>query len=169
MRKRNMAKKTKLSKGFTLVEMMIVIAVIAILATMAIPKLTELLEEAKASETSGVFKMYADKMKFIKDKDGVYPEELPTVTLDGDAKFEYKAVSSGIDTTGGKCFAMQAKLITTDTAATPRIVYFIHQEDNETTTCIDAINSAGSISPAITVETIGKGEDWKGNIYYGKY
>jgi prepilin-type N-terminal cleavage/methylation domain-containing protein len=153
------------SKGFTLVEMMIVIAVIAILATMAIPKLTAVLEEAKASETSGVFKMYADKMKFIKDKDGEYPADLPTVKLDGDAKFDYSLVASGIDTTNYKCFAIQAEL----KDDTDRVIYFIHQEDETTTTCLDAINSESGQTASDTVANIGKGENWKGNIYYGKY
>src|SRR5690554_7356934 len=59
-----MLKKLRMKKeGFTLVELMIVVAIIGILAAIAIPAFLKYIKSSKASEATGIMKKMADGSK----------------------------------------------------------------------------------------------------------
>ncbi len=71
----------KISKGFTLIEIMIAVVILAILATVATPKFNTLIRKSKESkliESLGVMRNAID-VEFTK-KNGKYPAEIiPTM------------------------------------------------------------------------------------------
>ena len=100
MKKLNSKKSGK--KGFTLMEMLIVVAIIAILVAIAIPTYTNALTKAKeATDLANVRAYYAETvMKHMLD-DEVYPttdiDEGETLTIDG-VDYELQAGSATMNT-----------------------------------------------------------------------
>lgn len=67
------------NKGFTLVELMIVVAVIGILAAVAIPKFGNMLEKAKEGATKGNLGSLSSAIaSYYADQQGWYPVSLDT-------------------------------------------------------------------------------------------
>lgn len=72
---------TKKQKGFTLVELMIVVAIIGVLAAVAIPKFADMLEKSREGATKGNLSAIKSAVSnYYADQQGVYPNTLDTAT-----------------------------------------------------------------------------------------
>lgn len=68
---------TKRSKGFTLIELMIVVAIIGILAAVAIPKFADLVTKSKEASAKGSLGAVRSAISiYYGDTEGVYPANL---------------------------------------------------------------------------------------------
>jgi prepilin-type N-terminal cleavage/methylation domain-containing protein len=71
----------KNSKGFTMVELMIVVSIIGLLAAIAVPKFGDMLEKAREGATkSGQSSIRSAIATYYADQGGVYPTTLDTNT-----------------------------------------------------------------------------------------
>jgi prepilin-type N-terminal cleavage/methylation domain-containing protein len=71
----------KNQKGFTLVELMIVVAIIGILAAIAIPKFADMLEKSREGATKGnLSSINSGIALFVSDNQGQGPQSLDTAT-----------------------------------------------------------------------------------------
>jgi prepilin-type N-terminal cleavage/methylation domain-containing protein len=76
--------KIKKSKGFTLIELMIVVAIIGILAAVAIPKFADLVTKSKeASVKGGLGALRSAVSIYYGDMEGVYPNSLFAALTNG--------------------------------------------------------------------------------------
>lgn len=85
-----MFKKLSKKKGFTLMEMMIVVAIIAILIAIIVPTFKGALDRANAAaDEANLRAYYAEQMAnaVLEDKDPVAPKDTKTITVSG---VEYK-------------------------------------------------------------------------------
>jgi len=70
--------------GFTLIELMIVVAIIGILAAIAIPKFADLIRESKEGATKGNLGSIRSAMSiYYGDQQGVYPTAINSLTENG--------------------------------------------------------------------------------------
>src|SRR5271157_2664896 len=85
-------RKIRQSFGFTLIELMIVVAIISILATIAIPKFADLIRKSKEGATKGNLGAIRSALSiYYSDMEGVYPCQyavgamscLPFLTVNG--------------------------------------------------------------------------------------
>lgn len=73
---------TKKQKGFTLVELMIVVAIIGVLAAVAIPKFADMLEKSREGATKGNLSAIKSGISnYYADQQGQYPNTLDTQTM----------------------------------------------------------------------------------------
>lgn len=73
----SMFKKNK--KGFTLIELMIVVAIIGILAAIAIPRFAQMLERSREGATKGNLGAIRSSVSiYYGDKEGTWPTDLTT-------------------------------------------------------------------------------------------
>ncbi len=69
----------KNKKGFTLIELMIVVAIIGILAAIAIPKFAQMLEKSREGATKGnLAAMRSAVTIYYSEKEGTWPGDLTT-------------------------------------------------------------------------------------------
>ena len=72
------AKKGK-KKGFTLIELMIVVAIIGILAAIAVPKFAQMLEKSREGATKGNLSAIRSAVTiYYSEKEGVWPTDITT-------------------------------------------------------------------------------------------
>jgi prepilin-type N-terminal cleavage/methylation domain-containing protein len=70
--------------GFTLIELMIVVAIIGILASIAIPKFSELIRKSSEGATKGNIGAIRGALSiYFGDQEGVYPGDVAILTLNG--------------------------------------------------------------------------------------
>jgi type IV pilus assembly protein PilE len=90
--------------GFTLIELMIVVAIIGIIAAIALPSYTQYVEKARAADAksallslaSAMERFYTENMTYVNaeigsDAGDIFPDEAP---LDGSAKFYTLVIDS---------------------------------------------------------------------------
>lgn len=76
----------KREKGFTLIELMIVVAIIGILAAIAIPRFADLIKKSKEGATKGNLGALRSALSiYYGEQEGVYPNTL--ATLASEAKY----------------------------------------------------------------------------------
>lgn len=74
-----MSKLYENKKGFTLIELMIVVAIIGILAAIAIPRFAQMLERSRDGATKGNLGALRSAVSiYYGDKEGVWPTDLTT-------------------------------------------------------------------------------------------
>ena len=74
----------KNQKGFTLIELMIVVAIIGILAAVAIPKFAEMMERSRDGATKGNIGALKSAVSiYYGDHEGTYPSDLTAPYLSG--------------------------------------------------------------------------------------
>ena len=80
-----MRKGMKAKRGFTLIELMIVVAIIGILAAIAIPKFADLIRKSNEGATKGNLGSIRSALSiYYGDAEGVYPATPEVLTLGGD-------------------------------------------------------------------------------------
>ncbi len=79
--------KEHLKKGFTLVELMVVIAIIGILASIGIPRFSKFIIDAKATEAIRNISRIAEVTQAYKDVNRVYPNEGEEILEKGSKSF----------------------------------------------------------------------------------
>ena len=76
--------KTSGKKGFTLIELMIVVAIIGILAAIAIPKFAELIRKSSEGASKGNLGAVRSAMSiYYGDMEGIYPTLMASLTVAG--------------------------------------------------------------------------------------
>ena len=92
------------NKGFTLIELAVVLAIIAVLAAVLTPVVTGYLDQARVTRAAADVRTIADAVKLYKTDTGVYPffnssaaatEPVTTTDIAGDS--DYVASSGGTD------------------------------------------------------------------------
>lgn len=75
----------KIRNGFTLIELMIVVAIIGILAAISIPKFAELIRKSEEGATKGSLSSIRSGLRvYYADNEGLYPSDnLACLTLNG--------------------------------------------------------------------------------------
>lgn len=72
----------KANKGFTLIELMIVVAIIGILAAIAIPKFADLIRKSNEGATRGNLGAVRSALSiYYGDMEGVYPDNVTALTI----------------------------------------------------------------------------------------
>jgi prepilin-type N-terminal cleavage/methylation domain-containing protein len=156
-------------KGFTLVEMMIVVAIIAILAGIAIPEYTKYVMKSKAAESARFMKQIADaEVQYYSTHSGKYVNgDLGPLGVDipVSAMFDYNVTT---DTANNTCFTVYAVGKTGGDKDIEGKVISLVYPDKSATAC--KVAGVGATSTDAKLEAIDvNSEYWDGNLYFGNY
>ena len=109
----------KKEKGFTLIELMVVVAILAILAIVAIPRILSALENARRSEAVATATTIANAVERYYIEHEIYPNLTPAVgdtganllldTVSADAGDDYPPLSNYLDVRNLDSFAVAVK------------------------------------------------------------
>jgi len=120
----------KKQNGFTLIELMIVVAIIGILSAVAIPKFSDMLEKSREGATKGnvgaiksaVSIYYGDNQGIFPDdldtalnKFGAYLDRMPPVKVRGPNTFKLSGTDISVTIDTDKALALVADNIATNT------------------------------------------------------
>jgi prepilin-type N-terminal cleavage/methylation domain-containing protein len=87
-------------KGFTLIELMIVVAIIGILAAIAIPKFADLINKSKEGATKGALSSVRSALQvYYGDNEGWFPTDSLAILIE-DAKYINEIPVAKLPTTG---------------------------------------------------------------------
>jgi len=90
----------KVKQGFTLIELMIVVAIIGILAAIAIPKFADLINKSKEGATKGALSSVRSALQvYYGDNEGWFPADNLAILIQ-DAKYINEIPVAKIPTTG---------------------------------------------------------------------
>lgn len=83
-------------KGFTLIELMIVVVIIGILAALAIPRFMEATKKAKQSEAKTILKQIYTLERTYRQAEGEYSDVLDDIGFDlpPNAKYDYEVTGT---------------------------------------------------------------------------
>lgn len=127
------------NKGFTLIEMMVVVAIIAVLAAVAIPKFMKSMDAAKSIEAVTNMGRIADALNSYYAQYGIFPTtpndmtagvtgsgdisaDLPTVDLSGSVNWAYKVKTSS----SSNQFCITATAVTVSSFANNKSIYYVN-------------------------------------------
>jgi prepilin-type N-terminal cleavage/methylation domain-containing protein len=80
----NMTQKKRTNSGFTLIELMIVVAIIGILAAIAIPKFASLIRKSSEGASKGNLGSIRSALSiYYGDMEGQYPSDIAALTISG--------------------------------------------------------------------------------------
>jgi type IV pilus assembly protein PilA len=85
-------------KGFTLIELMIVVVIIGILAALAIPRFMQATTKSKQSEAKQILKQIYTMERAYRQEEGVYTLNLGDLGVDimADARYAYTVTSADL-------------------------------------------------------------------------
>lgn len=110
---------SKLNRGFTLIELMIVVAVVGILAAVAYPAYTEYAARARRAEASAVVLEVSQFMRRAYSANDVFPTTLPngTITLPRESATASAIYSVNVTSDQTSTFTVTARVSTTGALA----------------------------------------------------
>lgn len=102
--------KPRKAKGFTLIELMIVVAIIGILAAIAIPKFAELIRKSKEGATKGNLGALRSALTIYYSENEMFPDTAANVTTYLKTKYIEAIPTADVGTTAyhGKSAAINA-------------------------------------------------------------
>jgi len=128
-------KKLRAKKGFTLIELMIVVAILGILAAIAIPTYMDYAARAKVSEAVSLLSGLGNAIAEYHTSRGVMPDNIDVIGGAKTSKYVTRMTWGGSGTAGNNVYAsVNATLdnITSAVNGKTLSLYVIYRADNET-------------------------------------
>jgi prepilin-type N-terminal cleavage/methylation domain-containing protein len=132
----------RLQKGFTLIELMIVISIIAILAAILIPNFLHARAESQTAACEGNLKQLATALEeYAVDNSGTYPADFPSL-IAANAGVYLKVVPP--DPAGGVAYALAVPAVAPCTQLQPNTYKITDGQNHDTTTTTSLPGTPGT-------------------------